>query len=203
MQQHEAAGAVGVLRHAGAVAGLPEQRRLLIAGDAADDQRLAQDRLGQHAEGVRRWVDVRQDGARHAQQAQQLRVPIARVDVEQHRARRIRRICDVRAVAGELPDEPGIDRAECELAALGAGARPRNLVEQPGDLGAAEIRINHQPGLLFYEFLNPFFFQLRTNLRGAPVLPDDGVVDRLAGLPVPDDGGLALVGDAHAHQVGQ
>jgi len=35
VQQHEAAGAVGVLRHAGPVAGLAEQRRLLVAGDAA------------------------------------------------------------------------------------------------------------------------------------------------------------------------
>ena len=31
-----------------------------------------------------------------------------------------------------------------------------------------------------------------------PVLPDDGAVDRLAGLTVPDDCGLALIGDANA-----
>ena len=31
---------------------------------------------------------------------------------------------------------------------------------------------------------------------GAPVLPDNGVVDGLAGAPVPDHGRLALVGDA-------
>jgi hypothetical protein len=32
--------------------------------------------------------------------------------------------------------------------------------------------------------------------RGATVLPDDGVVDRLPGIPAPYDGGFALVGDA-------
>src|SRR5438552_17101236 len=37
--------------------------------------------------------------------------------------------------------------------------------------------------------------------HGPPVLPDDGVVDWLAGLAVPDDGRLALIGYADAHQV--
>ena len=37
---------------------------------------------------------------------------------------------------------------------------------------------------------------------GAAVLPDDGVVDRLAGAAVPDHHGLALVGDADGGDVG-
>src|SRR4029079_13571138 len=37
---------------------------------------------------------------------------------------------------------------------------------------------------------------------GAPVLPDDRFVDGLAALPVPDNGGLALVGDADGRDVG-
>src|SRR5207245_8398815 len=37
--------------------------------------------------------------------------------------------------------------------------------------------------------------------RGPAVLPDDGVVDRLAALAVPDDGRLTLIGDADAHQI--
>ena len=46
MEQHEATGTVGILRHAGLVTGLPEQRRLLIARDAADHERLAKDTRG-------------------------------------------------------------------------------------------------------------------------------------------------------------
>ena len=42
----------------------------------------------------------------------------------------------------------------------------------------------------------PARLQPRADVGGAAVLPDDGVVDRLAGLAIPDDGGLALVGDA-------
>jgi hypothetical protein len=82
-----------------------------------------------------------------------------------------------------------------------ARARAGNLVEDPGDLGAAEVGIDHQAGFLFYELFDPVFFQQRAGLCRAPVLPDDGVVDRLAALPVPEDRRLALVGDADAHQV--
>src|SRR5260370_1298685 len=42
--------------------------------------------------------------------------------------------------------------------------------------------------------------QLVGALGGAAVLPDDGIVDRLAGGAVPDDGGLTLIGDANAGQ---
>ena len=43
--------------------------------------------------------------------------------------------------------------------------------------------------------------ELLTELTGAGVLPDDGVVHRLAGLPVPDHRGLALVGDPECGDV--
>ena len=43
--------------------------------------------------------------------------------------------------------------------------------------------------------------ELIAELRRAPVLPDDGVVDRTAGAALPDDGGLALVGDADGRHV--
>jgi hypothetical protein len=39
-------------------------------------------------------------------------------------------------------------------------------------------------------------FQPQALIGGAPVLPDDRGMDGFAGLPVPDDGGFALVGDA-------
>src|SRR5690606_17347665 len=38
------------------------------------------------------------------------------------------------------------------------------------------------------------------HVGGAAVLPDDGAMDRAAGLAVPDDGGFALVGDADARE---
>ena len=47
----------------------------------------------------------------------------------------------------------------------------------------------------------PCALQLVAEGGGAAILPDDGVVDRLAGLAVPDDGRLALIGDADGGDV--
>jgi hypothetical protein len=44
-------------------------------------------------------------------------------------------------------------------------------------------------------------FELRAKLCGSAVLPDNGVIDGLAGFTIPDDGGLALVGNAEADDV--
>ena len=52
------------------------------------------------------------------------------------------------AAAGQHPDQPGVDGAEGKLAALGRGARAGHVVEQPGELGAGEVGVEDQPGLL-------------------------------------------------------
>src|SRR5439155_6159317 len=136
-----------------------------------------------------------------AQEAQQLLVPVVRMDVEKQRARRVGDVGYVGAVAGELPGEPRVDRAERELAALGSRACARHLVKQPGDLGAAEIGVDYQAGALANEALRTDIPQFLAKRGGAAVLPHDGVVDRLAVLPVPHDGGLALNRDADRHEV--
>src|SRR5262249_29838008 len=100
-----------------------------------------------------------------------------------------------------LPDEPCVDGAEGELAARGALARAGNLVEEPRELGAAEVGIDDEAGALADQAFGADLAQVLAQPRGAPVLPHDCVRDRLAGLPVPDDGGLALVGDAHGQEI--
>src|SRR5207244_11465518 len=49
--------------------------------------------------------------------------------------------------------------------------------------------------------LVPAAAQRSAGVGGAAILPDDGVVDRLAGRAVPHDRGLALVGDADGGDV--
>ena len=82
-----------------------------------------------------------------------------------------------------------------------AARAPVHMVEQPADLGRREIRIEHQAGLVRDRGLMAGGAQRRAGVGGAPVLPDDGVVDRLAVDAIPDDRGLALVGDADAGDV--
>src|SRR5262249_24835072 len=44
-------------------------------------------------------------------------------------------------------------------------------------------------------------FQSFAVISGAPVLPDDGVVDRLAGFTVPENRGFSLIGDSNRRDV--
>ncbi len=111
----------------------------------------------------------------------------------------------VHAAAGQPPEQEAVDGAEQQLAALRPRARaPAHVVEQPGDLGAGEIGVEQQAGLGGdVPARAPSAFSCCAGVGGAPVLPDDGAVDRLAGRAVPDDRGLALVGDADGGDVGR
>ena len=128
--------------------------------------------------------------------SQQLGIPCAAADVHQQRARRIGGVGDVRLAAGQPPEQEAVDRAEGEPAGPRRLARARHMVEQPGDLGGREIGIEQQPGARCDHGLVPRLPQRGAGVSRAPILPDDGIVDRLAGRAVPDDRGLALIGDA-------
>ena len=192
VQEDEAAGAVGVLGAAGRVAGLAEERRLLVAGDPRD-RHLA-------AELARRPVDVgrgqRLGQARRvdAEQLAELRVPGEPADVEEHRARGVRVVG--RVAAGQLEQQPGVDRAE-------DGARRQvGVAQQPLDLGAGEVGVEDEPGALADQRLVPGLAQLVAARRGAAVLPDQRPVQRLARCRVPGDDRLALVGDPDRVELG-
>ena len=139
---------------------------------------------------------------RHVQQRQQLVVPLLGVDVEQQRAAGVADVGDVLLAAGQPPDQEAVHGAEQDLAAGGAGAQAIERVEQVLDLGAGEIRVDHQAGLLAECRLVPVGLQAVADRRGHAALPDDGVGHRLAGGLLPQDGGLALIGDADGREVG-
>ena len=106
-----------------------------------------------------------------------------------HRARR------------ELPDEEAVDRAKRKLAALRTGPCALDVIENPRGLRAAEVGVKHKPRALLEERLKPRLLELATALRRAPVLPDDGAMNRRPRLAIPDQRGLALVGDADADAI--
>ncbi len=98
-------------------------------------------------------------------------VPRAGVDVEQQRARGVGGVGGVHAAAGEPPQQIAVDGAEQQLAALGAFARARHVIEDPGDFGAREIRIDDQAGLGRDRRLMAFGLQPGADVGGAAVLP--------------------------------
>src|SRR5215218_8339954 len=73
--------------------------------------------------------------------------------------------------------------------------------DQPLDLGAREVRVDDQPGALADQPLMSLLAELVAARGRAPILPDQGAMDRLAALRVPGHNRLALVGDADPGQV--
>jgi hypothetical protein len=196
VEEREAAGAVGGLHHALHEAALTDGRRLLIAGNAADADRAAEQAgLGQPEIGGA-VANLGQHSGRHPEQFPHLPVPRAAGDIEQQRPRSVGGIGGVNPAAGKPPQQKRVDRPERQPAGCGGVARAENVVQQPGDFGRGKIRVEDQSGCG-----GDGCFVARRAANGAgvgraPVLPDDRIVDRLAGRAIPHDRGLALVGDA-------
>ena len=148
-----------------------------------------------------RFRHARQDGTRHRENFQQLVVPFAGVDIEEHGAARVRHVGDVLFAAGQVPDQPRIDRAEGEPARVGKLPRLGHVLENPAELAAGKVGVDDEAGLFLDHLRKPVALELVAEAGGAAVLPDDGVADRLACLAVPDHGRLALVGDADGREV--
>ena len=92
----------------------------------------------------------------------------------------------------------GSTAARCR-SCRGRGRRRRGdaaLAQQPLELRAAEVRIEHEPGARPHESRCPGGGELVAARRGAAVLPHDRRGRRAPGRAVPGDDGLALVGDA-------
>ena len=201
IEHGEAAGAIGALDHAWRQAGLAERGRLLVARHAADRHLGAEQvALGDPEIGAA-VPDLGQDRPGDVQQPEQVVVPILGMDVEQHGAGGVGGVGGVDAAAGEAPQQEAVDGAEGEVAPLGGVARASDVVEEPSDLGGREIGVDDQPRLLAHQILVPPGGQPPARIGGAAILPDDGVVDRPAAGAVPQDRGLALVGDPDAGDV--
>ncbi len=193
VHQQEAAGAVGILGLARREACLAHKRRLLVSEDPGNRHAVCGSEHGG------RWRDARQHGARDAECGEQHVVPIQRREVHQLRAAGVG---DVRQVqTGEVPQQPTVDRAEREVACLRASARIGHVVEQPAQFQRAEVAGKRQAGLRAKPVLAAGARVLRHQRIHARVLPDDRVVHRRAGGAVPQQRGLALVGDADRGEV--
>ena len=196
IEHQERAGSISALDIARGKACLPDESRLLIAGNSADGQRLTEHRgiadseisgtvanLGQHAHG-------------HVEHLAQRLVPTALANVVERGSARIGGIGEMRLAAAQPPDEKTVDGAEGDVAGGGRLARTRHSVEDPRDLGGGEIRVEAQAGLAAHVGLAMIESQLPASIRGAAILPDNGVVNGRAAATIPENGGFSLIGDA-------
>ena len=200
VQEREAAGAVGRLDHAGLDAGLAHGRGLLVARHAQHRHRRAEDVGRGDAELAEQSTTL---GSSDAGTPSSFSRPASQVPLWMSSSRV--RLALVASLACTLPpvsrhSRKHLDRAGRQRALLRRGAAAGDVVEDPGDLGAGEIGIEDQAGLGRDLVLVAGALQRVAEVGGAAVLPDDGVVDRLAGAAVPHHRGLALVGDADAGQ---
>ena len=170
---------------------------MLIAERAGE--RNAVERAAAGAIDLARRANLRQAGARNVEEPQQLLVPLQRLEIHQLRARGVGRVGEM--APGQIPGEPGIHRAEQHLAGLRLLARAGNGLEQPDELQAREISGERQAGLGAQPILAALRGEARDQRLGARVHPDDRVVQRRAGVAVPEQRRLALIGEADAGEI--
>ena len=118
-------------------------------------------------------------------------------DVVEHSARRVGDVRRMHGPAGEVPQQPRVDRPEEQVAPLRPGLTGRCVVEYPPDLGRGEVRVDAQAGLLPDMGPHPLALQRIADGGRPAALPHDRIGDRLPRIPVPDQRRLTLVRNAY------
>ena len=101
----------------------------------------------------------------------------------------------MRLPVAEFPDQVAVDGATQHPPLPEQRLRPRRVGEQPGEFTAREIGVEHQSCLALDGGLGALLPEPFAEIRGAPTLPDDSVIQGLAGLTIPEGGGFPLIGD--------
>src|SRR5690606_14096894 len=103
--------------------------------------------------------------------------------------------------AGEVPGQPRVDSAEKRIARFGLFTRSRNVIEYPAQLEAGKIGGDGQARLFAQAVRAALLGVTGDQLVGARIHPDDCIIKRRAGLPVPEQRGFALVGESNGSYV--
>ncbi len=150
-----------------------------------------------HADASARGHDGRQRRDRDVQERAQLGIPRPSPDVAQQRAAGVAHVGGEHLAAGQLPDQPGVDRADRQIVV------DRNVTvgQQPFGLGSREVRVEDQAGSFPDETEVAGRGEFVAPLGGTTILPHDRVAVRRAGRSVPGEDGFALVGDSDGRHV--
>ena len=203
--EQEAAGAVGVLGFTRLEALLAYQSGGLVA-QAACQAKVLERAACDLAEGLG-VCGADNLGHVHFAQIELVRKEVEhlfavpeRVDVHEHGAACVGRIRDEDLLFGaaiELVHEPGVDGAEGEVAGFVRFAHFLLVLQQPKQLGHGGVGGDGQAADVGQLVTAGTGFELTSESGGSSVGPYDGVVERFAGLDVPDDSRFSLVGDAN------
>lgn len=136
IHHHEATRSVGRLGHALLDAKLSEKSGLLVAGNARNGYLRRKERRGRIAVNFAAGLYFGQNRPGNTEQIEQIVVPLLRVDIEEHRTRRVRHVGHMRPTPRKPPDQPAVDRSEAELALLRALAHALDVIKNPLDLVA-------------------------------------------------------------------
>src|SRR5436305_1608015 len=112
VEQRKAARAVSRFHHARFEAALPDGRGLLIARDAEDAHRPAEQVREGRAELACRVTHLRQQRLRYTKEFEQFVVPLPRADVEQRSARGVGDVGRVYFPTSEVPAQGRVDWAK-------------------------------------------------------------------------------------------
>ena len=204
VHQQEAAGAVGVLGHARREAGLAEERRLLIAGDAGDGDRR---RRTATARSRRRPRTTRAPSAASRRGTPRMRSSSSSQSSVWMSNSSVR-LALVTSVTCVLPPVRrqirNVSMVPNRMSPRSARARrPGTVSSRCVDLGAREVGVEDQPGLAADQRLVAVGLQAIADRRADAALPDDGVAPPACPVcAIPEHGRLALVGDADGGDVG-
>ncbi len=98
----------------------------------------------------------------------------------------------------KLPDQPAVYSAEEKISRGGSLASFGYVIQNPFNFAGRKISIGDKSGCFTYVVGVTILFYLFNNLSSTAALPDDGIVDRPAAVPVPHNRCFTLIGDANS-----
>lgn len=200
--EQEAASAVRVLGQAGSEALLADEGSRLVA-QAASDLDTLEGGVGEGAKGlgVGRVDNLGELDlvAVNTEPVKKIGVVVEALEVHEHGAGGVGGVRDVDVALGtavEPVGEPGVDSAKGQVTGLVALLDLGDVLEEPEQLAGRGVGGKRQTAAAGELLGAQAALQAADELLGTCVGPDNAIVQGLAGVLVPDNGGLALVGDA-------